>query len=145
VTTSTVVRSLATLAVGAAILSPIARDQAWDSFPISRYPMFARGNVGHLNSLEHVVLVRRDGTRSPASPGLVGTVEPMIALSIVRSHVDQGTAGELCATVAERAREASADVVAVEVVSSTFDTRRYLAGDTVPVARTTHARCNVGR
>ena len=139
--------TLVTLALAAAILSPLARARGWDSFPISSYPMFSRGDLGTVNELAHVVLVGADGARRPAKPALVGSPEPMIAMSIARTHVDRGAGRELCAAVAERAREHT-DAVAVEVVTSVFDTRRYFSdapGARAPLERTVVARCEVPR
>jgi hypothetical protein len=110
--------------------------------------MFSRGDVGHVNELAHVVLVLADGARRPASPSMVGSVEPMIAMAIVRADVERGTAADLCVAVAGRARMAQPNVVAVEVVTSTFDSRRYFsdAPDArTPLSLSIHARCEVPR
>ncbi|MBX3207076.1 MAG: hypothetical protein KF764_18665 [Labilithrix sp.] len=144
-------RTLATvtLVLGALVLSPLARARGWDSFPLSSYPMFARGNLGSVNELAHALLVLADGTRVPASPSLVGTPEPMVATAIVRGHVTRGTAADLCASVAARARDARAvDAVAVEIATSAFDARRYFSGAPgarAPLERTVHARCEIAR
>ena len=112
--------------------------------------MFSRGDLGSVNELAHVLLVDPDGVRRPAPPALVGSPEPMIAMSIVRANVARGTSAELCAAVAARARERSG-AAAVEVVTSVFDTRRYFSTDRsapgrrAPLARTVVARCEVRR
>lgn len=135
-----------TLALAAAIVSPLARARGWDSFPISSYPMFSRGDLGSVNALAHVVLVNPDGTRRSAPPVLAGSPEPMIAMSIIRAHVDRGTSHDLCTAVATRARDTGA--VAVEVVTSVFDSRRYFSGAPdarAPLERTVAARCEIPR
>lgn len=145
---SSAVRSLGTVVLAAAILSPLTFRAGWDSFPLSSYPMFSRADLGRINELAHVVLVRRDGTTLPASPTMIGTSEPMTAKAIVRNHVTRGTASELCVATAARARETTTDVIAVEVVTSVFDTRRYwsTAPDArAPLERKVHARCEVPR
>ncbi len=138
---------LLTVALAAAIVSPLVRERGWDSFPLSSYPMFSRGNLGTVNELAQALLVGPDGTRKPASPALIGTPEPMIAMAIVRAHVDRGTASELCAAVAARARDQT-DASAIEIAKSVFDTRRYFSAEPdarAPLARTVVARCEVRR
>lgn len=137
-----------TLVLGALILSPLARERGWDSFPISSYPMFARGDLGTVNELAHVVLIGPDGGRAPAAPSLIGTPEPMVAMTTVRAHVERGSAAELCASIASRARDARTSAVAIEVVTSRFDARRYFSGHPdarAPLERVVHARCEVAR
>ena len=134
--------------LGALILSPLARERGWDSFPISSYPMFARGDLGTVNELAHVLLVAPAGGRAPAAPSLVGTPEPMIAMTIVRTHVERGSAAELCASIASRAHDARISAVAIEIVTSSFDARRYFSGRPdarTPLERVVHARCEVAR
>jgi len=142
-----VVRAAVTILGALAILSPVVLPRGWDSFPISSYPMFSRGDLGAVNELAHAVLVGRDGTRAPATPAMVGSPEPMIAMAIVRSHVERGSAAELCGRIAARAAEAGADAAAVEIVTSVFDARRYFSGDDgrAPLRREVHARCEVVR
>ena len=139
--------ALVTVVLAGAIVSPLAYERGWDSFPISSYPMFSRGNLGTVNELAHALLVTADGVRTPAKPALVGSPEPMIAMSIVRAHVDRGTSAELCAAVAARARDRS-DVVAVEIARSVFDSRTYFSDGPrarAPIERTIVARCEVRR
>ncbi|MBX3263861.1 MAG: hypothetical protein KF782_29580 [Labilithrix sp.] len=135
-----------TLALAAVILSPLARERGWDSFPISSYPMFSRGSIGAVNDLAHAVLVLEDGARVPASPSLLGTPEPMVATAIVRAYLASGAAEDLCAIVAARARPARPEAVAVEIVTSRFDARRYFSGAPgarEPLERAVYARCEI--
>jgi hypothetical protein len=106
--------------------------------------MFSRGDIGTVRSLAHVVLVDAEGARRPASPSLVGSPEPMVAMVIVARSVGRGEADALCRAVAARADGAAL----VEVVTSRFDTRRYFSSAPdarAPIAREVHARCEVRR
>lgn len=134
-------RWLVTALLGAAILSPLARDRSWDSFPISSFPMFSRGDLGTRMWLGHVVLVAREGKRRPAPPSVVGTPEPMVAKNLVVNAIARGEARSFCERVADRAPP---DVANVEVVTSVFDTTRYFT-DPTPALRNVHASCNVSR
>jgi hypothetical protein len=137
--------ALGTAVLVVVLLSPLARSPRWDSFPVSSYPMFARGDLGRVVGLCHALLVRTDGSRAPASPTLVGTPEPMIAAAVIRGHVERRSAPELCAAIATRARD-EPGVVAVEIATSSFDTRRYFSDDPgarTPLRREVHARCEV--
>ena len=134
-------RWLVTAALGAAILSPLVRDRSWDSFPISSFPMFSRGDLGTRMRLGHVILVDREGKRRPASPSVVGTPEPMVAKNLVENAIARGEAGAFCERVAGRA---PADVVIVEVVTSVFDTQSYFS-DPTPVERNVIGSCSVSR
>ena len=135
-------RAATTLGLAAAILSPLLRDARWDSFPISSFPMFSRGDLGSVVALGHAVLVTDDGARSPAPPSLVGTPEPMVAKNLIEGAIARGRAAELCARIAARAAAEAPHARAVEIVTSTFDTRRYFA-DPTPLAREVHASCTV--
>ncbi len=137
-----------TLALAAGILSPLARERGWDSFPISSYPMFSRGTIGAVNELAHAVLVLEGGGRVPAPPALLGTPEPMVATAIVRAYLARGSSADLCEIVAARARFARPAAVAVEIVASRFDARRYFSAAPdarEPLERTVYARCEVTR
>jgi hypothetical protein len=130
-----------TAAIALAIVSPLARARTWDSFPISSYPMFSRGDLGTQLAMGHVVLVDREGKSRAAPPSLVGTPEPMVVKTVIDRAIVEGRAPELCARIAERA---PADVVRVEVVASIYDTRRYFS-DPTPLSREVHASCAVSR
>lgn len=136
-----------TFGLALAVLSPLARDRSWDSFPISSFPMFSRGDLGAVVPLGHAVLVARDGSRRPAPPSLVGTPEPMVAKNLVEGAIARGAAADLCGRIASRAASDAPDAAAVEIVTSVFDTRRYFAepAGRTPVSRQVHASCNVPR
>lgn len=130
-----------TAALALAIVSPVARDRTWDSFPFSSFPMFSRGDLGTHVWMGHVVLVTRDGQRRPAPPSLVGSPEPMVAKNIVENAIHRGEAPGLCRDIAGRA---PADAVSVEIVTSVFDTTRYFT-DPTPLERHIVHSCNVSR
>ena len=134
-------RWLMTVALGAAIVSPVFRDRSWDSFPISSFPMFSRGDLGTRVWMGHVILVDRDGKRRPAPPSVVGSPEPMVAKNLVENALARDEAPGLCRRIAGRA---PSDVATVEVVTSVFDTTRYFA-DPTPLERHVAASCNVSR
>lgn len=134
-------RWLLTAVLGLAILSPLVREPSWDSFPISSFPMFSRGDLGTLVSMGHVILVDRAGKRSPAPPGVVGSPEPMVAKKIVENALARDEGPGLCRDIAGRA---PADAATVEIVISVFDTSRYFR-DPTPVERDVITTCNVWR
>lgn len=129
------------------MLSALARPLTWDSFPISSYPMFSRGDLGRVLGVEHVLYVTNDGKRTPVPSALLGTPEPMVATAIVDAHIARGTAAELCKVVASRMKErgSPAGVVAIEVATSWFDTKAYFTRTRAPKSRTIHAGCAVPR
>lgn len=145
-------RGVLTVLLGLLIVSPLARDASWDSFPISSYPMFSRGDLGSVRQLVHARLIDAAGESRPAPPSLIGSTEPMVAQSILVSHMRQGSTADLCAGIAQRIRASKRQgVVAVEILLSTFDARRYFTredpqspGDErAPLAREVLARCDV--
>jgi hypothetical protein len=125
-------------ALALAILAPLALPADWDSFPISSYPMFSR-NVGRTVTLGHAILVRENGERAPVPPEVVGTPEPMVAKNLVENAIAHGSAADLCARLASRARGGGR----IEIVTSTFDSRAYFEGRREPTGRVVHATCNV--
>jgi hypothetical protein len=131
-----------TLIFAALVLVPLAMPVGWDSFPISSYPMFARGDLGTVVPVSHALLLTEGEGRRPAPPSLIGTPEVMVAKNIVELAIAQGRAAELCAKIAANA---GGEARQVEIVTSTFDTRRYFEVSREPLAREVHARCEVPR
>ncbi|MBS2015738.1 MAG: hypothetical protein JST00_22820 [Deltaproteobacteria bacterium] len=128
------------------MLSPLVRARTWDDYPISSYPMFARGDLGRVVSLSHAAFVLRSGAREPVPPRFFGTSEPMPALWVIDGAIGRGEARALCTSVLQRAtRERVHDgaVVAVEILTSTFDTHAYFreSPDRALRERQLHARC----
>lgn len=143
-------RWVITAALSAAVLSPLVRPKAWDDYPISSYPMFARGDLGRVVGLSHAVFVMRDGQRLPVPPSYFGTSEPMVALFVIDGAITRGEAPALCARILERARE-EADhagaLASIEIVTSTFDTHEYFRASPERALRDRqlHARCEAAR
>ena len=146
-----IARGVVTLGLAAAVLAPSLAPSGWDDFPVSTYPMFSRGDLGAEAELDHVLVTRADGTTEPAPPEVFGTPEVMVAMKVVSGAVGRGEARSLCARtlVSSRGRDERAGtastrrVVSAAVVTSRFDTRRYLAAGArgALVARTVHATC----
>jgi hypothetical protein len=129
-------------ALGAAIVllaaAPVVRSPAEDSFPLSTYPMFslARPQETTVNSAAGFDAA---GTRVRLSPRVVGgTVEVIQAAGTIVQAIGAGTTADLCREVLA---EAPAEVVAVEIVTETYDVIDYFDGDETPRERTVHARC----
>jgi hypothetical protein len=136
-----------TAALVACVLVPLTCERRWDDYPFSSYPMFSRGDLGRVVSVSHAVLVDGGGKRAPASPSLVGTPEPMVAKALVEGAIRRSAAGDLCAQIATRARDEAPSAIAVEIVTSHFDSRRYFEGEEgrTPLHRDIHATCKVQR
>jgi hypothetical protein len=134
-------RWFASALLGGAVLSPLARDASWDSYPISSFPMFSRADLGIRASVDHAAFVGRDGRRRPVPPSLLGTPEPMVAKTVIERAIAEGRAPDLCARIAAAAPE---DVATVEILTSLFDTQRYFS-DPSPLSREVHASCKASR
>lgn len=137
-------RLLLTGLVLAAVWWP-ARPGAEDDFPLSTYPMF--GSLrGRVSPVRTVLGVRADGRRVPLSPEVVGgTGNPKQALAIVIDAVRLGRTDALCRRVARRvaATPLEPPVVALEVVTDTWDNLEALEPGAEPRRRRVHARCGV--
>ena len=130
-----------------ATLSPLARPVNDDGFPLSTYPMFAIPAPPAL-TLDYALGVTADGSRRTLSPELVGTGEVLQAGALVQRAV-HGVRDErvaLCRQIAARvaADDASADVVAIRIVTGTHDAVEYLAHGVIGRERE-RARCPVER
>lgn len=135
-------RSGLTIAVSLIVLSPLLRGRGWDDFPLSSYPMFSRGDVTGRGYLAHVRVRHADGRSTPATPSEVGTPEPMVANAILTRAINEGRAEEICRVIARNVHDA--DAVAVDVVVSEYDARRYFAeGRREPETRWVSASCAV--
>lgn len=143
-------RWIATAALSLAVLSPLARPATWDDYPISSYPMFARADLGRVVALSHAAFVLRDGSHAPVPSRYFGTSEPMVALFVIDGAISRGEAPALCDRIraeAKASNEHEGAVAAVEIVTSTFDTREYFrtGRDAALRDRQLHARCEVAR
>jgi hypothetical protein len=123
-------------------LFPIVADR--DSFPLSTLPMFS-ADLAAVQPIDTVVGVRADGTEVALGPDrIAGTDVVNQAAAVVSSAIAHGSAGVLCAQVAERVAGdelAGAGAVALEVVTEHYDAVRWFDGDHRPVGRDVHARC----
>ncbi len=130
-----------------AVLSPLMRNPARDSFPLSDYPMFSQ-RLSPTNSIDAVIGRDRSGARHLLSPQFIAdSDEVMIALGTLMGIIDAGEAAarDLCLSVAERVAHDNDDGIArIEVVTERYDTLAWFRGDRDPVAVTLHADCEVG-
>jgi hypothetical protein len=139
-------RAVVTVAVLGAVWWP-ARPGGSDGFPLSSYPMFGYARPP-TSKVETVLGVDTDGARRPLSPGLIaGVSQPKLALARVREAIERRHTAALCRDVARRVAErpASERLVALEVVSDTWDTIEGLRPGAAPTKRVVHERCEVAR
>ena len=131
------------LAVVLVLLVPLAWPWGADSFPVSSYPMFARPRA-QVATVQTVVGVRETGERVVLSPELIGDTHwTNLAARLVLDAVMAGAeaSGRLCERVAARVAAEREDVVALEVVTETFDSVAHLTEGAPPIAVRVHARC----
>ena len=126
-----------------AVLAPMFRSPAPDSFPLSTYPMFAHDRGDH-TWLDTVIGRDANGEPIRLSPGLIsGSDEPVLASATVTRAIAADAASTLCTHVAERVREGGADdVVTVQVVSERHDLDRFTPDE--PLERVVHVACEAG-
>jgi hypothetical protein len=133
------------VAIGA-VLVPLTRGKpADDSLPLSNYPMFTARRA-QVTSIERAVGIAEDGTEHALAPELTGgTVEVIHAAQTIVDAIRGGTAGDLCAEIADRVAGAGdADTAVIVIVTERFDIVAGLrVDDPEPVARDVHARCEV--
>jgi len=137
--------AIASIALVAAVVSPVARDPDADGFPLSTYPMFARDR-GRSASLAYPIGRTAAGARRVLEPRFTGTTEVLQALNIVERAVAARDADALCRRIAAgvAADPGYADVATVEIVTATHDAVDYLVRDQVG-SEFAHARCPVAR
>jgi hypothetical protein len=120
----------------AAVVLPAFTDE--DSFPLSNYPMFSYDR-GRVTALDTAVGVTAEGARERLSPEVIaGGYEVIHASRTVSKAIHTGDAASLCAEIAGRADD---DLVAIEVVTETYDTIRWFDGEETPIGRVVHATC----
>lgn len=133
------------LAVVLVLLVPLAWPWGFDSFPVSSYPMFARPRA-EIATVQTVVGVRETGERVTLSPELIGDTRwTNLAARLVLDAVTAGAdaSARLCGRVAARVAAAREDLVALEVVTETFDSVAHLTEGAPPISVRVHARCEV--
>lgn len=140
-------RALFGVAVVLATASPLLRNPAQDSYPLSTYPMFAR-------TLQSPQLTFADGlTRAGSArrlpPELVANDEPMQAMRTLKLTANQGpkALARLCAGIAARVAEAPdfADVRRVRIARARFAPLRYFEPDGVAPETEPLVECRVRR
>ena len=120
------------------VAAPVVRAPFNDSFPLSTYPMFslARPQQTTVSSAVGYDAAANRLTLSPAVVG--GTREVIQAAGTVGQAIGSGAAEELCREILANA---PAEVVAIEIVTETYDVIGYFDGDEEPLEQTVHARC----
>jgi hypothetical protein len=128
-----------------AVMLPVLGDTRSDSFPLSTYPMFS-GLRDSTTSIDHVVGVAGDESRTPLPPESVANDEVLQALAIIRGAIRQGPEATetLCQKAALWVYEARwQNIETVEVLTDRFDSLDYFDGDKSPISSVLHARCVV--
>ena len=131
------------LGVVVVLLVPLAWPWGSDSFPVSSYPMFARPRAQEV-SIPTVVGVRETGERVTLSSQLIGDTRwTNLAVRLVRDTVRAGADASslLCEQIAARVADSRSDLVALEVVTETFDSVAHLTESAPPTGVRVHARC----
>ena len=120
------------------VAAPVVRSPGDDSFPLSTYPMFSLARPQE-TTVSSAAGYDAAGERVRLAPTVVGgTREVIQAAGTVAQAIGAGSSDELCREVLEKA---SGDVVAVEIVTETYDVIAYFDGQEEPLQRTVHARC----
>ena len=128
-----------------AVLLPVFGDTRSDSFPLSTYPMFS-GLSDSTTSIDHVVAVAEDESRTPLPPESVANEEVLQAMVIISGAIHQGPEATeaLCRKAALWVYEARwENIETVEVLTDSFDSLDYFDGDKTPISSVLHARCVV--
>ena len=86
------------------VLLPLSWPQSRDSFPLSNYPMFARGRRSAELRAVYAVAVDDGGGRAFVSPKLVGSREVLQARALLERAARGGAeaVGALCRSIAAR-------------------------------------------
>ncbi len=121
----------------AVVLSPLLREPASDTYPLSTYPMFASDRGAH-HRIATAVERLPAGTVDRLSPDLIaGTDEVILAAVTVQRSIARSEADELCAEIAARLGAGRA----VEVRVETVDVVALIADDADPTAIHVEATC----
>jgi hypothetical protein len=118
-----------------------------DGFPLSTYPMFARARPAIVEVMS-ARAVDELGHGRAVPPSYIANAEAMQALQTLRKSVQAGkkSARALCARIAQKVALDGAEprpARRVELVTDRIDAVRFLQGDTEPLARKVHVRCDV--
>jgi hypothetical protein len=131
----------------AAVLLPLRWPQDRDSFPLSNYPMFARGRRSPELKLVYAVAIGPEDRRTYVPPELVANREVLQARAVLARAASRGVrAGrELCESIARRvaaARGALAGAGEIRIVRGRHDSVRYFETGELGAERVL-ARCQV--
>jgi len=138
---------LVSAAVLAAVLYPLSWPRQRDSFPLSNYPMFARGRRSAALTLIYGVAVGPGDERRFVPPKLVGNREVLQARAVFDRAARGGRRGalELCRAIA--ARVAAGDGLAgahhIQIVRGRHDAIAYFDRGALGREKVL-ARCPVG-
>jgi len=130
-----------------ATLYPALLEAHDDGFPLSTYPMFARDKPQRVAVMSALAL--GEHVEQTLAPEFIANAEAMQALQTLRKSVAAGRASArgLCERIAERVADSSDRALAgareVAIVTQKHDAVRYLSGDTAPLDREVHVRCQV--
>ncbi len=120
------------------VAAPVIKSPADDGFPLSTYPMFSRARPQE-TTVSSAAGYDAAGNRLTLSPTVVGgTREVIQAAGTVVQAIGTGSTEALCHEVLANAAD---QVVAVEIVTETYDVIAYFDGSEEPLQRTVHARC----
>lgn len=133
-------RRAAPLVAALVVCSPLLREPASDTYPLSTYPMFATDR-GAIHDIATAVRIDADGTVHRLSPHLIGgTDEVILAAVTVDRAIARGEADELCAEILARLDDGST----VEVRRERVDVVAHVIDDAEPQDVTVHATCGPG-
>ena len=124
------------------------REKPDDGFPLSYYPMFSKERNG-VTELSHPIGIREDGTTIDLHYRTVSRGGMNQVRRQIRKIIRNGDAKELCHDVAEYVarskRKEYQDIVAVAIVTDTYDFHEFFSGNRTPRRRKVIARCAVKR
>jgi len=133
----------------AAMLYPLSYAGRKDSFPLSDFPMFARGKKKPTLTQDFAVAFDAKGNRKAIPPELVANAEVLLAQATIRRAVRGGPDARrrFCVEIAERlAGESAYDAWReVRVMRGTYDAVKYLTGEDKSGKEKLWARCLIPR
>ena len=140
-------RSVFGLLVVLAVVTPVLRGAADDSYPLSTYPMFAR--VLDKPRLTVAEGITKTGGTVRLPPEMVANDEPMQAMRTLRlsGNGDPRERKALCRQIASRvaAEPDFSEVMQVRIVRAQFEPLRYFEGAAEPERAERLVQCPVKR
>lgn len=131
--------------IALAVLWPLSwNPRTGDSFPLSPYAMFSRGQETTRVTLDYAVAVTAAGDRRTVPPQMMGTPEVMQARALVQRSIGRPAAARaLCRRIADAAGDTWSDVTEIVLVTGTHDAVRVLEGDWSHGVERERVRCRV--